>query len=256
MEHRTCSGCDEIKAIEQFATKYHCRGCRARIDKEYREKNKQASTRRSLNWTNNNKIRVKQHRTKAQANVRCLTEKLCTYCSTTKSIDEFKTKNGFVKIYCSPCWSEANRISRNKHKEKRASQGKDWYKRTKEARKPIVRAKQIATERNNPKKTMLQRSKGNAKTRAREFTITVNDFEIPTHCPLLNIPIYFRSGVRVGKGHQQFDSASIDRIDNNKGYVPGNVWVISDMANKMKSDASLDQLKTFATNILKVLTNQ
>lgn len=38
-------------------------------------------------------------------------------------------------------------------------------------------------------------------------------------------------------------SPSLDRIDSSLGYVEGNVWVISTRANRIKSDATLEELK-------------
>jgi len=35
----------------------------------------------------------------------------------------------------------------------------------------------------------------------------------------------------------------LDRIDNNKGYIKDNVWVISRKANTIKNNASLEELK-------------
>ena len=75
-----------------------------------------------------------------------------------------------------------------------------------------------------------------------DFNIELSDVVIPENCPYLNIPIILTSG----KGRTK-DGPSLDRIDNSKGYVKGNVEVISVLANKMKSSASWEQLELFAT---------
>lgn len=76
-----------------------------------------------------------------------------------------------------------------------------------------------------------------AKTRAtklgREFTITVDDIVIPDVCPVFNVPM-----VRGTKY-----APSLDRMDSTKGYVPGNVKVISLRANVIKNDATAYELQ-------------
>jgi len=89
-------------------------------------------------------------------------------------------------------------------------------------------------------KNPLHYAIGDAKRRSRksglDFNITEEDIIVPEICPILGIPL-FRSN---GKGTD--NSPSIDRIDNSKGYVKGNVAVISYKANRYKSDMSLDVL--------------
>ena len=45
------------------------------------------------------------------------------------------------------------------------------------------------------------------------------------------------------------NSPSLDRIDNSKGYVPGNIAVISMRANMIKNNASLVELKAIVAYI-------
>jgi len=57
-------------------------------------------------------------------------------------------------------------------------------------------------------------------------------------CPVLGIEMVFG-----GTGSIKDNSASIDRFDTTKGYIKGNVWIISYKANRMKSDATIDDIK-------------
>jgi hypothetical protein len=58
------------------------------------------------------------------------------------------------------------------------------------------------------------------------------------YCPILGIKMVYG-----GTGSIQDNSASIDRFDTTQGYIKGNVWIISDKANRMKSNATLDDIK-------------
>lgn len=79
-----------------------------------------------------------------------------------------------------------------------------------------------------------------AKKRGLTFDIEVSDIVIPDACPLLGIPLSH------GVGHSHAASPSLDRIDPSKGYVKGNVWVISSRANAIKNDATPDELERIA----------
>ncbi len=73
------------------------------------------------------------------------------------------------------------------------------------------------------------------------FDLEPQDIQIPDICPVF--------GIKLGSGTRDA-SASLDRKDSSKGYVRGNVWVISYLANRMKSNASEAQLVQFAQWIL------
>ena len=45
-----------------------------------------------------------------------------------------------------------------------------------------------------------------------------------------------------GNGRVHDASPALDRLDNAKGYVKGNVVVISYKANRMKSNATIDEI--------------
>jgi hypothetical protein len=88
----------------------------------------------------------------------------------------------------------------------------------------------------------------NAKVRARDcnrdFALTIQDIEAlyVTTCPVLGIELdYLRKHKRVlGR------SPSLDRVDNSKGYIPGNVQIISWRANNLKGNANADELRAIA----------
>lgn len=87
----------------------------------------------------------------------------------------------------------------------------------------------------NPEKAMLQRARGRARDLGVPFDITVDDIVIPEVCPVLGIPLR-RSGT-------VDERPSLDRVRNELGYVRGNVNVISYLANRIKNNATIDQLK-------------
>jgi len=94
----------------------------------------------------------------------------------------------------------------------------------------------------DPRKRLLKKAKERAKLYKRKFALKLEDIAIPEHCPLLGIPLY------VGTKQVKNNSPTIDRKDSSKGYVRGNVWVISWRANRIKADASLGELKMIVAN--------
>ena len=58
--------------------------------------------------------------------------------------------------------------------------------------------------------------------------------------------------LRTGAGAFAPDAPSADRIDPRKGYVRGNIQVISMKANAMKANATPEELRSFALWVLKV----
>jgi hypothetical protein len=92
----------------------------------------------------------------------------------------------------------------------------------------------------NRNKVLLNCSKQNARKKKQEHSISLEDIKIPDICPVFGTK--FDTGMHV---------ASIDRVDNSKGYIPGNIQIISKRANMMKYDASIPELIQFAQWVLR-----
>jgi len=106
---------------------------------------------------------------------------------------------------------------------------------------------------NNPDKFVAQRIKHNSdiskriftrvKSRAKikeiPFNLDIEDIIVPETCPVLGIKIQQESGT----GTNPIHSPSLDRINPNLGYIKGNVRVISNRANLLKSNATIKELE-------------
>jgi hypothetical protein len=66
-----------------------------------------------------------------------------------------------------------------------------------------------------------------------------------THCPLLGLELTYEN---CGQKATPNNYATLDRIDSSKGYVKGNVQILSFRANTIKGDASLKELKLIVKN--------
>lgn len=62
---------------------------------------------------------------------------------------------------------------------------------------------------------------------------------VPERCPVLGL-------VLTPGGHRRNTSPSLDRVDPRGGYVPGNVRVISDRANRLKGNRCLKELQALS----------
>lgn len=123
---------------------------------------------------------------------------------------------------------------RVKNKDKRSDQNKVNYQSTRKVK--FIK---------DPQYYLWYVARTRARSNNREFTIKVEDISIPMTCPIL--------GLALTKGDGYLHNAmSLDRVDNTKGYVPGNVRVISRKANLLKSSLTLDILE----NIIKYIKNE
>lgn len=98
----------------------------------------------------------------------------------------------------------------------------------------------------NPIKRLLHGARKRAKAQGLPCTIAEQDIIIPTHCPYLGIELT----ITAKRGDNRSNVYSLDKIIPELGYIPGNIEVISHLANTMKSNATEEQLVRFATTIL------
>lgn len=102
-----------------------------------------------------------------------------------------------------------------------------------------MREYQKQRRRTMPGRAMWERAHKRAMERNLDFTLNKDSIFVPRTCPVL--------GVAITPGAKRAASSpSLDRIHPLLGYVPENVRVISDRANRLKGDRSLCEIKRLA----------
>ena len=142
-----------------------------------------------------------------------------------------------IKQICSAAGIDAFAIKRLKqqeeHERKMVSRwGVNW--KNKEHRRSYV---YLAM------KEKFRSKKANAKRVGKKWDIEFGDLEFPTHCPVLGLELdYFAETT-------QENSPSFDCVDSTKGYVKGNVVIISWRANRIKNDGTASEHRAIASFI-------
>lgn len=145
---------------------------------------------------------------------------------------------------CKSCNAERARLYNIKHPDRVKAHRRKWVVKNK--------ARVLAYARQNSHKYRHKRGKVlgmwiSAKSRAKlsgiAFNIEISDVVIPAFCPVLRIAID-QTLTRLAPS-----SPTLDRVNPSKGYVKGNVRVISWRANRIKSDATADELEAIALSM-------
>lgn len=137
------------------------------------------------------------------------------------------------------------------NKERMLQNNKKWQEENRDKTKAYLKKYKSS---NNPKylayceanyeKWLLSNAKRAEKDRGIPCDLELTDIYIPKSCPYLGIPL-----TRIRGAGQLDTNASIDKIDPTKGYVKGNIQIISRKANRMKNNASIVELLLFAENV-------
>lgn len=115
----------------------------------------------------------------------------------------------------------------------------NYYKDYYYANKEVIKVAQQKYYDKSQEKILLSRAKKRAKKCGWEFNLTVDDIDIPSHCPVLGIPLE----VFHGKSGGAYGSPSLDRVDSSKGYTKDNTVVVSWRANHVKNNSSIEEME-------------
>lgn len=137
------------------------------------------------------------------------TDKFCTGCSATKPIDAFAR----------------NRVM----KDGRANWCKACIQRLQT--RPEYRVRRMAKRRRDPVHELIILARARAKKDGLPFDLHPHDLVLSENCPVLGIPL-------VSSSKLTDNTPTLDRYDPDKGYVSGNVIVISWLANRLKSNCT------------------
>ena len=148
-----------------------------------------------------------KHTDAVQHGKKWLTEKRCGSCRKTLPVSEyFPRKDGYLTSYCRTCSATGTRRYRE----------------------------------SSPESRLIHSAKSRAKLLGLEYNITIDDVSVPEFCPIFGIPITREYTNRSD------NTLSLDRMDNSKGYIKGNVVVVSWRANRLKNSATIKELQSLA----------
>jgi hypothetical protein len=123
---------------------------------------------------------------------------------------------------------------------------KGWKKRPKERSRDLQRQWR---EKNPTRETFLN-TKSRAKVHGTPFSIKFEEIFWPTLCPVFGTKLSYDKGYKGSKKIRD-TQATLDRWDNSKGYILGNVFVISHKANRLKGNMDHDDMMALTGYMLR-----
>jgi hypothetical protein len=128
------------------------------------------------------------------------------------------------------------------------------YKKVNETRRAIgyaykerhpdrVKNTKVKARNEKPWKRLIVLARHRCKKSGMEFNITEEYIESiwTDRCPVFGVP--YCNSLREDPDYNMHWLPTIDRIDSSKGYVIGNVMIMSFRANSLKKDATVDELQ-------------
>lgn len=177
--------------------------------------------------------------------------KTCSKCKKQKSIQQFAIRSYKNKKYyrnnCLDCeneykrkWEESNPEKQNIYAQNRKNTIEQLKLENPKAYEEM-RQKEKERKLNEPiEKVIFYDAKSRAKKKNIEFNIELSDIIIPEYCPILNIKL---NNKKERSHSTKNNSPSIDRLNNDFGYIKGNIRIISWKANKIKNESSFEEFE-------------
>lgn len=161
--------------------------------------------------------------------------KICKKCNTIKPLEDFHKSNYSKdgrRAQCIPCI-----------KKKQATP--EWQKWKRDYRaNNLPRCRKLSQEagerrrRERPMHALLIAAKQRSRLKGWECTLKVEDLgDLPEVCPVFGIKLE----PQVGRATD--NSPSIDRIDNTRPYEKGNIAIISQKANLLKGNGTIEDFE-------------
>ncbi len=151
--------------------------------------------------------------------------RICSACGVPKPADSYKPRCGRCPDCLRTYGTEYARLARQRENQRR------WAANNKDRK----RAQGRAWRDRNPEYQLLRGARKRAEAKGIPFDLSVEDISIPSHCPVLGMPLVFATG------QPRDNSPTLDRVVPELGYVRGNVAVISFRANTIKLNGTADE---------------
>jgi hypothetical protein len=166
--------------------------------------------------------------------------KECNICHITKPLSEFNryTHGSYFKR-CKPCQNKLNYATRKQYYKDYRQTAK--YKAGREERlkksREYHQVKYRPSLRARPQIYLLIRARQRAKLKKLPFNLDSTDITVPEYCPVLGLKLLPHEKIRAD------NSPSLDRLIPALGYIKGNVRVISQRANQIKTNATIAEVE-------------
>ena len=161
------------------------------------------------------------------------------YCPNCHTEDEslfYKRKSGRYYSWCKNCIKTVPSTTKEYQQE--------WRDNNREYHRELQRNKR----KRNFITTILReiRNGYRIKTNKIEFGLVKEDLVMLDFCPILNIKLEVDA-------EDKDNSPSLDRIDSLQGYIKNNVVIVSNRVNRIKNDATLEELRLLSENYGRIM---